>query len=286
VDAATQRARADTLRQLHHGAGALLLVNAWDVASALVVERAGFPAVATSSSAVASALGYPDGERIGAGEMLAAVGRIAPRLRVPLTADMEAGYERDTDGLATLVGRLIDAGAVGLNLEDGLDPGTGQLVPLAEAVERVRVVREAADAAGIPLVLNARTDVFLEMTHDRDTALDEAITRLGAYRDAGADCLFPIGARDPATIAVLVRELSFPINILAGPGAPSIRELETMGVARVSLGGGPQRAALATLARIGAELREAGTYQSLQGGLSHQELDDLVAASWRDGPTG
>ena len=285
MDQGEQRHRAEVLRELHHRTRALVLVNTWDVASALVVERAGYPAVATSSSAVASSLGYPDGEVIGPDEMLAAVGRIAARLRVPLSADMEAGYVREPSRLTELVGRLIEAGAVGLNLEDGVD-ASGALVPLAEAAERIRIVRETADEAGVPLVINARTDVLLEMTHDRERAVEEAITRLGAYRDAGADCLFPIGARDPATIAVLVRELAFPINILAGPAAPSIRELETLGVARISLGGGPQRAALGTLARIADEVRQAGTYQSLQGALSHQELDELIAASRREPPPG
>ena len=281
MDQGAQRARAQVLRELHHGTRSLVLVNIWDVASALVVERAGYPAIATSSSAVASSLGYPDGEAIDPEEMLAAIARIAPRLHVPLSADMEAGYVREPERLAGLVRGLIEAGAAGLNLEDGLG-ANGELVPLAAAAERVRIVRETADAAGVPLVINARTDVLLEMTHDRNRSLEEAITRLGAYRDAGADCLFPIGARDPATIAVLVRELAFPINILAGPAAPSIRELETLGVARISLGGGPQRASLGTLARIADELRQAGTYQSLQGALSHQELDKLVADSRRE----
>lgn len=285
MDQGAQRARAEVLRELHHGARALLLVNIWDVASALVVERAGFPAIATSSSAVASSLGYPDGEAIDPDEMLAAIARIAARVGVPVTADMEGGYVREPERLAGLVRRLIEAGAVGLNLEDGVD-GTGDLVPLAEAAERVRIVRETADATGIRIVINARTDVLLQMTHDRNGAVEEVITRLRAFRDAGADCLFPIGARDPATIAVLVRELAFPINILAGPAAPSVGELETLGVARISLGGWPQRASLGTLASVADELREAGTYQSLQGALSHQELDQLMAASRRSPPTG
>jgi len=277
----SQRAKAESLRALHHAPHALVLVNIWDVASALVVQQAGFRAIATSSSAVSSSLGYPDGERISADEMLAAVERIARRLAVPLTADMEAGYVREPEQLADLVGRLIAAGAVGLNLEDGTDPATGTLVPLAEATERVRIVREAADGAGIPIVINARTDVRLDRAPDSEDDLGEAIARLRAYRDAGADCLFPIGARKSATIAVLIRELSCPINILAGVGAPSVHELETMGVARISLGGAPQRATLGTLVRIATEMREAGTYHSLEDALTHHELEELTAAAPR-----
>jgi 2-methylisocitrate lyase-like PEP mutase family enzyme len=275
-----RRKAADLLRRLHGGPQPLVLVNIWDVASALVVERAGFPAVATSSSAVATALGYPDGEVISASEMLDAVGRIAARVRVPLTADMEAGYGGGPEGVAQLAARLIAVGGAGLNLEDGADPG-GRLVDPEIAVARIVAVREAGASLGVPLVVNARTDAFLVLTDDPRRALQEALDRLARYRDAGADCLFPIGVRDAPTIRTLVDELDFPINVLAGPGVPSVRELAEIGVARISLGGGPQRAALATLERIAIEARDSGTYDALAGALTHADLDDLVSRSWR-----
>jgi 2-methylisocitrate lyase-like PEP mutase family enzyme len=274
------RAAADTLRRLHSGPRALVLVNVWDVASALVVERAGFPAIATSSSAVSASLGYPDGEVISAGEMLDAVGRIAARLQVPLTADMEAGYGGSPEAVAQLAARLIQMGAVGLNLEDGTDP-EGNLVDPEDAVARIHAVRESGASLGVPLVINARTDAFLVLTDDPRQALAEAISRLVRYRDAGADCLFPIGVRDAATIRTLVGELAFPINVLASPGAPSIGEMEELGVARVSLGGGPHRAALATLERIAEEVRYTGSYDSLVAALTHADLDSLMSGSWR-----
>jgi 2-methylisocitrate lyase-like PEP mutase family enzyme len=274
------RVAAELLRRLHRGPRPLLLVNVWDVASALVIERADFPAIATSSSAIATSLGYPDGEVISATEMLDVVGRIASRLQVPLTADMEAGYGGSAEAVSQLASRLIEVGAVGLNLEDGTDPD-GRLVDPEAAVANIEAVREAGASLGVPLVINARTDAFLVLTDDPREALSEALSRLARYRDAGADCLFPIGARDAATIKVLVAELGFPINILAGPGAPTIGELEDLGVARVSLGGGPHRAALATLERIAEELRYAGAYDSLVGALTHADLDELVSRSWR-----
>jgi 2-methylisocitrate lyase-like PEP mutase family enzyme len=255
------------------------MVNVWDVASALIVQRAGFPAMATSSSAVSSSLGYPDGERIPVAEMLAAVARITGRISVPVSADFEAGYADDLDGLADSVRELLQTGAVGLNLEDGVDPETGLLRTPERAMERIRAVRDVARENGVPLVINARTDVFLEGGGSPDALLADAIARLGAYRDAGADCLFPIGMRDPDAIRTLARQLDHPVNILAGPGAPSVDELAVLGVGRVSLGGGPQRAALATLAAVAEELHDHGTYGAMQNMLTHRDLDDLLSAS-------
>ena len=168
---------------------------------------------------------------------------------------------------------------MGLNLEDGIDPETGSLRTADRAADRVRAVREVAREGGVPLVINARTDVFLEGGGPPEALLDDAIARLRAYRDAGADCLFPIGLRDPEAIHILIKELDHPVNILAGPGAPSVDQLAELGVARVSLGGGPQRAALATLVTVAEEVREHGTYAAMQNMLTHRELDDLLLAS-------
>jgi 2-methylisocitrate lyase-like PEP mutase family enzyme len=283
VERTSQRALAEQLRALHLGKLPLVLVNVWDVASALVVQRAGFPAIATSSSAVSSALGYPDGERIPVADMLAAVARIATQVSVPATADLEAGYADDLEGLAETARRLVETGAVGLNLEDGIDPETGALRTAERAAERVRAVRDVARELDVPVVINARTDIFLEASDTPEALLPYAIARLSAYRDAGADCLFPIGVRDPDAIRQLTRELKHPVNILAGPGSPSVGELGELGVARISLGGGPQRAALATLGAIAEEVRDRGTYGAMRAMLTHRELDELVSASARQG---
>jgi 2-methylisocitrate lyase-like PEP mutase family enzyme len=281
MDRTRQRTLAEQLLALHHAKEPLILVNVWDVASALVVQRAGLPTIATSSSAVSSALGYPDGERIPAEEMLAAVARIAARVSVPVTADLEAGYADDLEGLAGTARQLLETGAVGLNLEDGIDPNTGSLRTADRAADRVRAVREVARELGVPLVINARTDVFLEAVATPHEVLGDGIARLSAYRDAGADCLFPIGLRDPDSIRQLTTELHHPVNILAGPGALSVGELGQLGVARISLGGGPQRAALATLGAIAVEVRDHGTYRAMQALLTHHELDDMVSDSHR-----
>ena len=143
------------------------------------------------------------------------------------------------------------------------------------------VVRAAAEASGVPLVINARTDVFLDPGARPAEVLEEAVRRLRRYRDAGADCVYPIGLRDPGLIAVALRELAAPLNILAAPGGPTVLELETMGVMRISLGGAPQRAALGALARVAAEVREHGTYHALSEAIGSNELDALVTAAWR-----
>src|SRR5205809_7918761 len=183
----SQREQAESSGRLHREPGILVLPNAWDVITARVIESAGFAALATSSAGVAWALGYADGERITRGEMLEMVARIAARVRVPLTADMEAGYGPGPEAAAETARGVIAAGAVGLNLEDGTDEG--RLVEVALHVERIHAVREAGRAAGVPLVINARTDAFELPALPPAPRFAEAVRRANAYRAAGADCL-------------------------------------------------------------------------------------------------
>ena len=251
--------KAVRLRTLHHGPPILVLPNAWDAASARVIEQAGFSAIATTSAGVAFSLGYPDGQRIGRDEMLAAIRRIAAAVRVPVTADIEAGYGEAPESVAEAIRGALDAGAAGVNLEDSWERDGGRvLADLALQEERIRAAREAAQAAGVSLVINARTDVFLYGLGDEA----EAIRRLNAYLRAGADCAFPILVSDPPLIARLVEAIQGPVNIFAGPGAPSIPDLERLGVARVSFGSALTRAALGLTRRIANELKSTGTYAS------------------------
>jgi len=271
------RERAETLRRLHQGPRILVLPNVWDVVTARIVEAAGFAALATTSAGVAFALGYPDGERIRRAEMAAAVRRIAARVRVPVTADMEAGYGRTPEAAAETAREVIAAGAVGMNLEDAPGDGDG-LFDVALQAERVRAARESAESAGVPLVINARTDVFLASIGAPETRLSHAVRRLNAYRAAGADCLFAPGVADRATIATLVREVGGPLNVLAGPGCPPVPELEALGVRRLSLGSGVMRATLGLVRRIAGELRGPGTFTALVGDQvpSHAEVNRLL----------
>ena len=245
TDTSEQRAKAELLRALHHEPPVLVLPNAWDAASAKAFASLdGCRALATSSAAVAEAHGYPDGERIPREEMLAAVARIAAAVELPVTADLEAGY----GDAAWTAEAAIEAGAVGLNLEDGMGP-------IEDHMTRIRVVRAVADSTGVPLVVNARTDVFLSGNGD----VEEAIRRGNAYLEAGADCVYPIMVSDPGAIRRLVAEIDGPLNVLHREGVPPVPELERLGVARVSVGSGLFRTALAHAEGVARELLASGS---------------------------
>jgi 2-methylisocitrate lyase-like PEP mutase family enzyme len=276
IGRATQAAKAKAFLALHHGPKTLLLPNGWDVASARIFEQAGVAAIATTSAGIAFTLGYPDGEKISRDEMLACVARIAAKVKIPVTADVEGGYGNRPEDAARTARAVIEAGAIGMNLEDGTDDSQHPLADISLQLEKIKAVREVASALAIHIVLNARTDVYLAQVGKPEDRYAETIRRLSAFRDAGADSLFAPGIADLATIAQLVRDLRHPVNILAGPGLPSIAELQKVGVARVSLGSGPMRATLGLARRIAQEVLISGTYSSLEGAPSHTEVNRMM----------
>lgn len=273
---AAQATKANAFRALHHGSRILLLANAWDVSSARMLEEAGVSAIATTSAGVAFTFGYPDGQKISRHEMLSVVARIAAKVKLPVTADVEAGYGNRPEDAALTAEGVIKAGAVGVNLEDGTGDAGHPLADLSLQLEKISAVREMAQRLGVALVVNARTDVYLAQVGAPETRYRETVRRLAAFRDAGADCLFAPGVRDIQVIEQLVRELHHPVNILAGPGSPSVPELQKLGVARVSLGSSVMRATLGLVERIAQELRGAGTYDTLQDAPSHTEVNRLM----------
>ncbi|MEO8609432.1 MAG: isocitrate lyase/phosphoenolpyruvate mutase family protein [Chloroflexota bacterium] len=257
----TQVEKAAQLLKLHHGTG-LLLPNAWDVASARIFEEAGFPAIATTSAGVAFALGYPDGELISRADMLEVVGRIAKAVQVPVTADVEAGYGSTPADVAATMKMVIEAGGVGVNLEDN----TGYpkpLYPVEIQAERIRAARAAADETGVHLVINARTDTYLYQIGAVENRMADTLNRAQAYMAAGADSIFVPGVTDAPTIQLLVKGIAAPLNILAGPGAPSAPDIFALGVKRISVGGSIMRATMGLTKAIAAELHGAGTYDAL-----------------------
>ena len=272
----SQTDKAIQFRQLHRGPGVLILPNAWDVASARIFEEAGFPAIATTSAGIAFSLGYPDGQRIPREEMLARIGRIARAVHVPVTADVEAGYGSTPEDAAKTTRELIHAGAIGMNLEDGSGNPDRPLIDLQLAVEKIRAAREAAVQMRAQIVINARTDIYLLPGGNPDADYSEAVRRLLAFRDAGADCVFAPGLKDAETIGRLVKAVECPLNILAGVGTPSIPELSKLGVARVSVGSGPMRATLGLLRRVAEELKTSGTYSAMEGAVPHAEVNKLL----------
>jgi 2-methylisocitrate lyase-like PEP mutase family enzyme len=233
------------------------------------------PAVATTRAGVAASLGYPDGAAVPPNEMIEAVGRIARAVAVPVSADVEHGYATTPDALADVVLRVIAAGAVGVNLEDCV-PGCNELEPVRLQCDKISAAAKAAAKAGVRVVINARTDVYLRAIGAPDTRLDASIERGNAFLAAGADCVFVPGVRDRATIAALVRGIRGPVNILAGTGTPSVRELEELGVARVSAGSGPHRATVALMQSIAREMKTAGTYSFCDHALPYDTVNDLM----------
>ncbi|QEM67145.1 isocitrate lyase/phosphoenolpyruvate mutase family protein [Geobacter sp. FeAm09] len=272
-----QRQKAAVFLGLHQGPDTLVLPNAWDVTSAKIFEQASFQAIGTTSNAIAASLGYPDGEHIPFPEMVAVIERIARHTDLPVNADIESGYGTAITAVAGTVRSVIKAGAVGVNLEDATrDPGRPLFEPGVQC-EKLHAVREAADALGIPLVINARTDTYLTPFQDPETQFRETVKRANAYREAGADCIFVPGRLDRDLIARLVATIHAPLNIFATPVTPSVPELNKMGVARLSIGPGAFRAALAGTARIAAELAGEGTYKTLFGeALTKAEVENLL----------
>jgi 2-methylisocitrate lyase-like PEP mutase family enzyme len=266
MDMRKQAEKAEKFRKLHHGPRLLLLPNAWDVASARILEECGHPAIATSSAAVAYSLGYPDGQRISRGEMLEVAGRIARATNIPVTADLEAGYGTTPKDMADTVKAAITAGIIGMNLEDVTGDDEGSLVDLPLQVEKIRAIREAASSAGVPFVLNARTDIYLMPIGPEATRFERTVERLRAYREAGADCLFAPGVYDVETIKRLVKAVEAPLNILANPACPPVAEMEKAGVARVSAGSGIMRAAMGLVQRIGKEMLESRSCEMMFAG--------------------
>jgi 2-methylisocitrate lyase-like PEP mutase family enzyme len=268
--------QAIQFRQLHRGPNVLILPNAWDVASARIFEDAGFPAIATTSAGIAYSLGYADGQHIPREEMMARIARIVRAVHVPVTADIEAGYGSNVEDVAKTTCELIQMGVVGMNLEDGSSDRTHPLIDLQLAADKIKAARQAAVDARAQIVINARTDVYLLPGANPDADYSEALRRLVAFRDAGADCVFAPGLKDAETIGRLAKAVECPLNILAGPGTPSIPELAKLGVARVSVGSGPMRATLGLLRRLAEELKTSGTYSEMKGAVPYAEVNKLL----------
>jgi 2-methylisocitrate lyase-like PEP mutase family enzyme len=270
-----QRELAERLLALHRPGEPLVLVNAWDAASARVIVSAGAPAIATSSAAAAFALGYPDGQRISRDEMLVSVAVVTRAVDVPVTADMEAGYGDSPGDAAATAHGVIAAGAVGLNVEDTAD--AGGLLMVGEFVQKIVAIRGVADQAGVPLVLNARVDVFLAEIGEPGDRLEHAIDRGRAYREAGADCVFVPGVEDESTIGALVHGIGGCVSVLASSKTPTLVELARLEVARVSMGSGPYRVALSHAHHLADEAYGMGTFGNLADAyLTHGDVQSLM----------
>ena len=276
MSSTVQKERAAQFRRFHHGAPLLVLPNIWDAASARIVEQAGFRAIATTSSGVAAALGYSDGQHISRDMQIEAIARITRVVECPVTADIEAGYGNSIAEVLQTVTAVITTGVVGINIEDSLKQQEKALVDVSYQVELLKALRALATSMDVPFVINARVDVFLLAIGEPESRFEHAVQRANAYLQAGADCIYPIGRLDHNTIANLVKAINGPINILGGPPAPTLPELAQLGVARVSLAGGLMRSVLGHLRTIAQELLERGTYAKMNTeALSGSEFSSL-----------
>ena len=252
--------KAERLSALHHGGRILVLPNIWDPGGARMMEWLGYPAVATASASVAYSLGHDDGQQITLDAMVDVVGRVATAVEVPVTADMEWGYAEQPKDVAANMRRVLRAGAVGINLEDSVREGE-RMLDVKFQCDRIRAVREMARQEGIPLVINARTDVFWPRVAGTDAEkLEEAVRRAKAYLEAGADCIYPIVLGDLATLKRLHEAIRAPINVLAPTCRATLRELEDAGIARLSLGPALMWASLSVMRKIAVELQHYGSF--------------------------
>ena len=278
---ASQTEKGAKFARSHVEPGIVVLPNAWDAGSAVMMVEAGFPAIATTSAGIAFALGLPDGQRVSRERMLECVAQIVAAVPVPVTADLEAGYGARPEDVAATVREAIRTGAVGCNIEDATGRGDQPLFDFDLACDRIRAGAEAARAGGVPFVLNARTDPFLVRHGSADANFSEAVRRANAYREAGADCLFVPGPMDADTVGRLVSEIDGPLNVLGARGglasALSVADLERLGVRRVSTGGSLSVAALTFAESALRELREHGTFGYAPGSLSNAGINAIMA---------
>jgi 2-methylisocitrate lyase-like PEP mutase family enzyme len=273
----SQYGKAGLFRSLHAPGDPIVLANAWDVVSARITEAAGVAAVATTSAGVAWSLGVPDGDRLDRVRAVEAIARIVAAVDIPVTADIESGYAPDASRVGETIRGVLGAGAVGVNIEDGLYAGDSPLRDAADQAKRIIAARRAADLAQIPLFINARIDTYLRDVGDPAARLAHTLARASAYLDAGADGIFVPGVTDAAVLIELTTRIAAPVNVMVGSGSPTVGELTALGIARISLGSSLASAAYGLAQRAVREALETGSYSTLDGSVSYSELNALLA---------
>jgi len=275
----SQKEKAARFLKLHHDEETLVLLNSWDTGSSRLIEACGYKAIATTSMGIAASLGYPDCQVIPLSEMTEVIRGIVKGVQVPVTVDIEAGYGTSLDEITDSVKKFIATGIVGINIEDSIDLNP-VLTDEVEFCERISAIRSLSDSMGFHLVINARTDSFYTSSGTPQEKLSESIRRGNKYREAGADCIFIQPVWERSLIATLVKEINAPINILSNPTIggglpPSVRELQDLGVARVSLGSSLMKATLALIKKAANELSEQGTYTILS-----ETMSPIAETAW------
>ena len=270
----TQQAKADALRALHHNGHLLVLPNIWNPLGAALLQDIGYAAVATASASIAYTNGYDDGEHIPFNDVLKSLQQIVSSVAIPVTADIESGYTANNNQLKDHIKKLISTGIAGINFEDS-HKQNGQLLSIEEQSEKIKLIKNTAAETGVPLFINARTDVYIkaDKAQPAEEKFNEALKRGKAYIAAGADCFFPILMKEKQDIQNLVAALKAPVNILAVPGVPDLKTLHHIGVARVSLGPGFLKVAIRALKEIALRLKN---YEGLENVTSNAVTSDYL----------
>ncbi len=270
--------KAHLIKQLHIYGDLIVLPNIWDPLGAIMLESLGYPVIATASASIAFSNGYPDGEKIPFIDLLQILQRIVQSVKVPVTADIECGYAENNIILKENIKQLIDTGIVGINFEDS-HPAGEKLISIKEQCEKIKIIREAAAEMGIPLFINARTDVLLkanQMTEEEKLA--EVLSRGKAYTDAGADCFYPILLKKKEDIETIVNAINLPVNILLLPGIPDFETLKNIGLSRISLGPGFLKNAINAMKNIAEKLLHyEGMQEVVDNPVTTAYLNNLIS---------
>jgi 2-methylisocitrate lyase-like PEP mutase family enzyme len=276
--------KANLFKSLHHNEKILVLPNIWDPLGAILLESLGYAAVATASASIAYSNGYADGENISFNDLLFILKNITRSVKVPVTADVESGYATRISMLEENIKQLIDAGISGINIEDSThDDGT--MIDMETQCKKITCIKNTALKMGVPLFINARTDVFLKANNlSAEEKLTEAIRRGKAYKDSGADGLYPIFLKEQESMKSIVREVGLPLNILLLPGIPDFETLGKIGIARVSLGPGFLKIAINAMKNTAEKLLHyEGMDEVMNNPVTSAYLNNLIAGAMNKG---
>lgn len=266
---------AQEFQKMHTDNQLLVLPNVWDAGSAKVFEKSGFKAIATTSAGIAFSLGYPDGEYLTIDELETVTRQITQKIDIPLSVDLEKGYADNAEHVKRNVKRIIEAGAVGVNIEDGNNTDKPFLDELTAVEEKIKALAELKKELEIPFVINARSDVYWLQIGDKNDQVNLAIERANAFKKAGADCVFLPGVIDKKTIQMLLENINCPLNIIANPAFTDIKEMENIGVNRLSIGSGAIRSILEHIQLIAEELKNNSLNTILSTQLNYQEANKI-----------
>lgn len=261
----SQKTKAQQLHQLHQEGSMLVLPNIWDSLGASLLENTNHKAVATGSASIAYTIGYQDGEKMPFDQVLTILKNIVDAVSLPVTADIESGYANSDEELEQNISLFLKTGIAGINIED-TNHKTGEFYSIEDQCRKIQIIKDISNKNDVPLFINARTDVIIHSNHtSAKENFDEMLKRGKAYKDAGADCFYPILLKDKEEIQKLVNELKMPVNILTIPGIPDLKTLKEIGVRRVSLGPSFLKIAIKAMKDLALKLQDLEGLNQITG---------------------